>query len=288
MGGSGIQIFFVISGFIIPYSLSKADYGLRSYGVFLAKRMIRLDPPYLVAIALIIPLGYLCAMTPGFNGPPYHVSVGQVLLHFAYLNAFFKDNWVNPVFWTLAIEFQYYILVGLLFPLISHQNRWWRYLIFFGLGGLGALFAPAGYRPFVFHWIFLFMMGMATFQKYAGLIKRAEFWALMGVFSVAAWCSLGTIDTVVGLTATCIILFINFDNKITSFFGRISYSLYLIHNPTGVKVVNLGMRWATSWWSRLLLLFVALGASVMAASALYRWVEKPAQKWSSAIKYRSN
>jgi peptidoglycan/LPS O-acetylase OafA/YrhL len=247
--------------------------------------MIRLDPPYLAAICLIIPLGYLCAMAPGFRGPAYHVSVSQVLLHFAYLNSFFKDNWVNPVFWTLGIEFQYYLLVGLLFPLIASRRRWLRYTVFAGFGGLAVIFSPASARPFVFHWIFLFMLGMTAFHWHCGVVGKWEFMGLMFLLSAAAWASLGWADATVGLATACAILFINSTNAITQFFGRISYSLYLIHNPTGVKTINLGMRIASSWRSQLLLLLVGLGVSLVAASALYRWVEKPAQKWSSAITY---
>jgi len=146
-GYLGVQVFFVISGFIIPYALARANYRLRDYCTFVFKRMLRLDPPYLVVIALIIPLGYLSAMTPGFNGPPYHVSLSQVMLHFAYLNAFFKGNWLNPVFWTLAIEFQYYLMVGLLFPLISSRKRIVRYLLFAFLSILAFMLSSKDYSP---------------------------------------------------------------------------------------------------------------------------------------------
>ncbi|MGH9899783.1 MAG: acyltransferase family protein, partial [Pyrinomonadaceae bacterium] len=40
-------IFFVISGYIIPYSLSRSGYQLRDFGTFVLKRIIRIDPPYL-------------------------------------------------------------------------------------------------------------------------------------------------------------------------------------------------------------------------------------------------
>jgi peptidoglycan/LPS O-acetylase OafA/YrhL len=121
-GWLGVEVFFVISGFIIPYALHRAGYQLKQYGTFVLKRVVRLDPPYLATIALIIPLGYFSAMAPGFQGPPFTVSTSQVLLHLAYLNVFFGGNWLNPVFWTLAIEFQYYLLVGLLYPFISHKR----------------------------------------------------------------------------------------------------------------------------------------------------------------------
>ncbi|MHB8208815.1 acyltransferase family protein [Mucilaginibacter sp.] len=47
-------IFFVISGFVIPYSLFKANYELKHYFKFLYKRVLRLHPPYLAALLIIL------------------------------------------------------------------------------------------------------------------------------------------------------------------------------------------------------------------------------------------
>src|ERR1017187_46026 len=117
-GWLGVEMFFVISGFIIPYTLQRSGYRSSDYGRFLIKRIIRLDPPYLVAILAVIALNYASAASPGFNGPHFNFSLVQVTLHLGYLNVFFGYPWLNPVFWTLAIELQYYLAVGLLFPLI--------------------------------------------------------------------------------------------------------------------------------------------------------------------------
>src|SRR5262245_6522000 len=47
-GFLGVEIFFVISGFVIPYSMIRGGYRVRSdWGRFIAKRILRLDPPYL-------------------------------------------------------------------------------------------------------------------------------------------------------------------------------------------------------------------------------------------------
>src|ERR1700722_12839903 len=53
-GKFGVEAFFVISGFILPYSLWKAGYVLGDAGKFLLKRLARLDPPYLASIVLSI------------------------------------------------------------------------------------------------------------------------------------------------------------------------------------------------------------------------------------------
>ena len=49
-GWLGVEVFFVISGFIIPYSLFNAGYRFpRHAGRFILKRIVRLDPPYIAA-----------------------------------------------------------------------------------------------------------------------------------------------------------------------------------------------------------------------------------------------
>jgi peptidoglycan/LPS O-acetylase OafA/YrhL len=53
-GSLGVQIFFVISGFIIPYSMYRAGYQSQNKGRFLAKRLLRLEPPYLASLALAL------------------------------------------------------------------------------------------------------------------------------------------------------------------------------------------------------------------------------------------
>jgi peptidoglycan/LPS O-acetylase OafA/YrhL len=284
-GWLGVAVFFVISGFIIPFALHKAGYDLRHYGTFVLKRIVRLDPPYLATIALIIPLGYLAAQAPGFAGPPYHVTATQVALHLAYLNVFFGDNWLNPVFWTLAIEFQYYLLVGLLFPLIAHRDLRVRLGLFAGLG-LAAALVPQG--VFIFHWIFLFLMGMLVFQYQVGLVGRRGFWVALALLVAGTCYILGPLVSAVGVGAALTIAFVRVTNRVLVFLGAISYSLYLIHVPVGAKAVNLGVRFVTGMPAKLALLAAGLALSIAAAYVLYRFVEKPAQKWSSAIRYRKH
>jgi peptidoglycan/LPS O-acetylase OafA/YrhL len=43
-GFLGVEVFFVISGFIVPYSMVRANYGLSLWPRFMAKRLIRLEP----------------------------------------------------------------------------------------------------------------------------------------------------------------------------------------------------------------------------------------------------
>jgi peptidoglycan/LPS O-acetylase OafA/YrhL len=284
-GWLGVEVFFVISGFIIPFSLHQARYRFSSHLTrFLLKRVVRLDPPYVVAIALTVVLGYVSAAIPGFRGSPPSVDPIQLLLHFGYLNAFFGYPWIIPVLWTLAIEFQFYFLIAVIFPLIAHTSTRIR---------LGALSVMCGLafvipdRALVFHYLGLFVLGMLTFTKYVELTPVRSYLLLLIPFSVATAMSLNMLTAVVGLLTALLIAFAHIPRFAPfAFLGAISYSMYLLHAPIGGRVVNFGARFAHNAIAQIAVLALAIGISIVAAYLLYRFVERPARKWSSSLRYQ--
>jgi len=282
-GWMGVDVFFVISGFVIPYSLHKSGYKIGHYFTFVLKRIVRLDPPYLAAIAITIVLGYMSAIAPSFRGQTPHLSIPQVLLHFAYLNVFFGYEWLNPVFWTLAIEFQYYLAVGLVFPLLSSSRVEIRMFSFIVLGIL-AFLVPS--ISFIFHYLFLFMLGIATFQYWIGLVGLKFYLLMLLALGAGAALTLGFGVGAVGLGTACTIAFVRLRKFAPlKFLGAISYSLYLLHVPVAGRVIGLSLRFVHSMGGKVLTAWLAVGVAIVAAYLLYRFVEKPAQRWSSSISY---
>lgn len=284
-GQLGVEVFFVISGFIIPYSLYRGGYGLRNYGTFVLKRIVRLDPPYFVTVAIIIALGVLSWYVPFQKDQVFQVTVPQVLLHFAYVNVFFGYPWLNDVFWTLAIEFQYYLLIGLAFPAIfSHDAR-------VRIASMAAVGATAFLLPqpaFIFHYVSIFLMGILTCQLRVGLIGRRQYAVLLAAAVALALMTTGVVVTSAASLAVCAILFLKVRHRVFQFLGSISYSLYLIHSPVGRRALNVFLRLlnAQTTPTRLVCIAAATAVSILAAYLLYRLVELPAQKWSSSLRYR--
>ena len=61
-GYLGVEAFFVISGFIIPYAMDLRHYRLgRDSFAFIGRRIIRLEPPYVMSVLLIL----ACRIWPG-------------------------------------------------------------------------------------------------------------------------------------------------------------------------------------------------------------------------------
>ncbi len=284
-GCFGVHAFFVISGFVIPYSMYVRSYKIRDCLSFFLRRLKRLEPPYLSCIALIILLQYLSALTPSLGGQPFHLNWPQLLAHFGYLNAVLGLGWLNGVFWTLAIEFQYYIFMSIAFPLLIHERtliRFFAVIAFSLLGfcaqkGSGLVLLPL-YLP-------LFAIGMASFQCYVGLLTLRGCAVLLAVISAVCFCVLGTHVTSVGLlTAACIHTAAH--RKIPgifaplAFLGTISYSLYLLHGPIGGRVISISGRLPESLSVRYFAIFIAFAISVAFSYAFWWCVERPSQRWA--------
>src|SRR5581483_11169245 len=177
-GWLGVYIFFVISGFVIPYSLHKANYGYRQFWKFLSKRIVRLDPPYFANMGFILALAFIVPLVPGFRGPQPHFTAAQLLSHVAYLNSVVGRQWINPVYWSLGIEFQYYLLIGLIFPLLDSAHHSIRMAV------MGALLVPGLFIPqlsLLFIHLPRFVAGILVYQFRVGRLSRVSFLAALAI-----------------------------------------------------------------------------------------------------------
>src|SRR3978361_1269596 len=86
-GYLGVQLFFVISGFIIPYSLSLRSYKIRTDGLgFLCRRIVRIEPAYICSLLLVVVLQVASALAPAsLAAMPSAELPASLALHLAYL-----------------------------------------------------------------------------------------------------------------------------------------------------------------------------------------------------------
>jgi peptidoglycan/LPS O-acetylase OafA/YrhL len=281
-GYLGVHIFFVISGFVIPWSLYRARYALRDYPRFLLKRNVRLYPPYLASIVITI-LATNFIMAPKLGLPRVDVTGPSLLAHFAYLNDLIHLPWVNVVYWTLAIEFQWYLLLGLMFPLLVAGSKWVR---FAGLAGMMAAYFMVGHDRLIFHSIPIFLVGVFVFQYRIHLIGLREMLGLIAVMVLAMIGPIGWIVAGVSVTTGMLIAFSTFHSRRMDRVGDVSYSLYLLHLPIGVTLIGCLSHWLPYSGSYMILLdVVGVAASGLAAWIMYQIIEKPSQEMSSAIRF---
>lgn len=286
-GWLGVEVFFVISGFIIPYSLWRSEYSIKhNWQTFLIKRIIRLHPAYLITIFITVTLWYVSSLVPGFKGQELNLSLFNLILHFSYLTEIFQQPWLSPIFWTLGIEFQYYLLIAFIYPLISSKDTGRRIIFLLLLCILP--FLSFQQKSIVFYWLLLFNFGILSFHLLALKINKFEYCFMMSIVSILAWTYLGGLATSVAIATSLIISFIKCSEiGFFTFLGKVSYSVYLIHLPIGGRVINLGLRLGDAIYWKLITLAIAVTLSIFTAYLMYVYIEKPTQKWSQSIKYKT-
>ena len=279
-GWLGVEAFFVVSGFVISYSLIGNNFEIKEFPRFFLRRCLRIEPPYIVSIALVLLLNYFASLSHLFKGVPFKIDFVQILLHFAYLTEHFNFHWLQTVYWTLEAEFQFYIIIGLLIP-FAIRNKLNVYILTFLLL-ISALFIQLN----VFRFMPFFVMGISTSFYMKKIIKFYE-WLMFLILSVIfifltkqlAVCAF------VGISVSLIICFTNIRSTFTDFLGKISFSLYLVHIPIGSKILNFGSRFANSDLKTYEVLIFSLVITLLFAWVFYITVEQPALRWSRRINY---
>ncbi|MFN7715492.1 MAG: acyltransferase family protein [Pseudanabaenaceae cyanobacterium] len=285
-GQHGVIIFFVISGFIIPYALHRSNYRLTDISNFLWRRILRLNPPYYL-ILLITLLFYFIVkiINPSANAEHLQIEGSRIFFHLTYLVPFVNQNWYNNVFWTLAIEFQYYILIALLYPLLSKN----KYLVIFSL----ILLSFSHHLPYakatvtIINYSTPFLVGILIFLYKANRINRND----MALTSLAIfWLCQMQISgqrMLFAVFACGIIMFVNFTSPLTNFLGKISYSLYLTHSLFLIiswlllqRVINLNQL----IFGKEIIVFLLILLSIPVAYGYYLLIEKPSINWAKRFK----
>jgi peptidoglycan/LPS O-acetylase OafA/YrhL len=276
-GEFGVAVFFVLSGFVIAHSQRDQKLTLSSVGRFMLRRSIRLDPPYWVAIATAIGFSLLASALVKSRAP-IEFTAPQIISHLFYLQDLVGYKNVNPAFWTLCYEIQFYLIFALL--LCARSWKW------IAAAFIISLLWPLGLAPqvrglFVNLW-FGFLLGVGAYYAWHRPTILRWFLAYAAVIGVAAVWHDNHFALVCVATAV-VITFIARADRIGSlnwrwlqFLGAISYSLYLIHHSIiGATFRVWFMIFGRSPLTEFTGWIASLVACVVAAYLLWRLVEQP-------------
>jgi peptidoglycan/LPS O-acetylase OafA/YrhL len=285
-GWLGVDVFFVISGYIVPFAMLRADYTLSGWPTFMAKRLVRLEPPYLMSIVIVMFLAIASSMAPGFRGLPIDWNVTQVAGHLGYLNAFLGQPWLNPVYWSLAIECQFYMLIGLALPALIAAPTGLRLTAILGLVLL-PLALPQASAATIVPALPFFAAGLITFLLAVGLIGPAAYWAALAVIGITLVAARGWPEASAAVAASAAIATLRLPLLgPVAWLGAISYSLYLLHVPVGGRAINLATRLSDTALLEMTAVTIAFGVSIAAAAVLHAAVERPSREFAARIGYR--
>ncbi len=287
-GWLGVQAFFVITGFVIPYSIRAGRHagGWPNAGRFMAKRGLRLYPPFLAAAALTFGIWVLAPLVPGFRGETPDIDAIWVVQNFTLTAPFFGEIWANPVFWSLVVEVQYYCVIALLFALRPYvESRHFPVALCLCVAACVLSALTPIYLHSVLSWAPLFVIG---YLLYAHLVEEREPLPLLLVATVAIGAMVwsGQLLELVPVAITVAVILLRWrPGPVMLWLGAISYSLYLIHYPIGVRAVRLFGR--LDIWGIEIIAYAASLALVLAASwVFYVAFEKPSLRLSRSVRYR--
>jgi peptidoglycan/LPS O-acetylase OafA/YrhL len=315
LGQRGVDLFFVISGFCMLWPLLR-DGRLRAIdpGVFLRRRWVRIAPPYLAAVAIAVVVSaamYWFGGNGWFSGrstmqftfgPESPDLVGNLATHLTFTHGFFQeyDRGIDGAFWSLATEWQFYVLLPLLVLVARHWGAVAAlcttvavpvgYIVVSRIVSPGFITeTPVGYDNILFRLV-EFGAGMAVALAVAGMLWLPTWtWATavslvaMAAVHLRAPLTAGPFVYAVGFAALMLAASCggSLVQRVVTWsplraLGRVSYSAYLVHGTVYMLVALPFTQLETAEPVRQGIIFVVGPAVAVALSVLfYRAVEVP-------------
>jgi peptidoglycan/LPS O-acetylase OafA/YrhL len=273
-----VYIFFLLSGYVIALSMDRQNFHIKRIGHFLLKRWVRIEIPYISSIVVYILIAYLWTLKA--NGQ-FDIDFERLLHHLTYTAGFFNHEWYNDVYWTLAIEFQFYILIALLFPLIMSKKPLIRYSVLIAFS-LSAFVFPD--NRLVFNYAPTFVLGIVlylyfTTEKYKNINLMILLLCLIQIGFTFG------ITTSIFLLITLLLIKVSIPEKnIFCRFGKMGYSFYLMHGAIGGSLIYLLSKGIENDLMKYLIIVTAIIAATIGSAIFYRLIEFPSQKLSRKIK----
>jgi peptidoglycan/LPS O-acetylase OafA/YrhL len=245
LGKFGTVLFFIISGFIIYLSMENKVGGIFEFYI---KRFFRIAPLFYFVICIYI------YIFPGFASTV--PSIKSIILNIIFAFNFYPQFFYSIVGagWTLGVEIPFYFFAPFIFILINSLRR---AIIFFGSTAIMAyafamwahmIATPTQISDYVYMSFFtqlpIFAIGIVCFFIYRDIIpktshKKEIAFFLFSIFVLLVYAAGSRITLMPNLMRTfafsaLIMALALFPasiivNKTTQFYGKISYSTYLIH-----------------------------------------------------------
>jgi peptidoglycan/LPS O-acetylase OafA/YrhL len=280
LGYLGVNLFFMISGFVIFMTLEKTRYSFD----FVVSRFSRLYPAYWAAVALTFLLTYWLGL------PGKQVEPKTALLNLTMVHSLFGIAHVDGVYWTLEVELLFYAWAWLAFRLrllpqvhillatlfvLRFAYFWFETVLHINLPWIAYRLLILNVIPWFAAGIMVYRLASvaATPRRDIGIIIAGM--AVLAVVEGAGMALLlATLSAVLYGAASGRLVFL--DNRLLVGLGTISYTLYLLHENIGWAVIR---QLEQRGFEANLAIAVALGLAFLLASLLTYFVEQPAMHW---------
>jgi peptidoglycan/LPS O-acetylase OafA/YrhL len=288
-GHFGVELFFIISGFVILMTIEHK----KSVREFAVSRAARLTPAFLAALVMATVIRTL-SPAPLLDTP----TVPLFLANLTMAPSLFGQTGMDMPYWTLTYELVFYLAMGLILAL--GMLRWSEW---FGLLAVAAsclfiatLDVRLHHRSSILLLVYysnFFLIGICLYRIHARMARRITWLALVVAIAVTvlgggerSFDTPGRIYLPLTLAFTALVWFaISRHGKWLAwrpliFLGQISYPLYLVHVVLGFAVIRWGM---ARGWATIEGVVAAGVVSVVTATLLHYLVERPGGRWVQAV-----
>jgi peptidoglycan/LPS O-acetylase OafA/YrhL len=297
VGWIGVDVFFVLSGFLIGSIILAQHREPQFFRTFYLRRAARIIPIYAVVCAVTLTLA---AATAGntWSDDPYEASVYATFLQNVAMAVWGGGGkWLQPT-WTLAVEEQFYLVLP---ALIVVTPRKWLLTVVVALS-CAALVVRLMLAPSMAALtllpsrmdLLLCGVGVAVLHREYDLSRHVTHLRLVAIVPLWSIAALAAVSndyvatwghSLLGVGIAALLLAIingapegrHFRSATLGWFGTISYALYLVHQPIAglLHGVFLGGTPDIGSGAQVLVTCLAAVASVGLAKASWRWLEAP-------------
>lgn len=293
-GVFGVITFFLVSGFVIPFSLERLDSAPR----FWLNRVFRLFPLYWFSLASVVVL-HACRL--GAPPPDFVAALpGAAWWNVVMVQFLFDVPSAIGLYWTLSYEMIFYAGMSVLFLVGWHKKAHWLLLggalFFLHFYVIDPLSTGQVRLHIPYFWVLTFWVGTAAYRVWSDdSSARPSRWAI-AAFVVAVVLAALVNYAVVGMPSSANDIhpraFVSAWAGAYAFFGallwfrratfpraalwlgRISYSIYIVHG----LILQIEIPVAP-----LVLVGIRLAAAVGVSSLTYRFVEEPFLRWGKTL-----
>lgn len=230
----GVDLFFVISGFVIVMTMQRSS--LRRFAI---SRAIRLYPLYWVCVVLTFTVVSIVGL------PGREVSLSEALFNLTMVQEFFRVPHVDGAYWTLTVEISFYFCAALLLAAGAASGRrldfalaaWLIIALGVQLYNAVANTVTADILMRAFGWAPLFVIGIVLYGAWVG--DRRVFRLALIPLSVAILALRDPRDSLAAAVIVALVCFalwgprVGLESRPLRWLGTISFALYLIHQNIG-------------------------------------------------------
>ena len=295
MLGSGVMLFFILSGFCVHYPYSQASKRLNA-GEYASRRFLRIYPPYLAAILLTVAAEVIAIRVSRGQLSSLGTTLGSVLMVQNY-GSHPGQMIGNPSLWSLPVEIELYVAYPVFLYCLRRFGAMVSLMVVAAISIIASLaWALTGYSlngNFLPYWV-IWCAGaiLAETASQRALIWRRWYGVVIAICLVASvlaelkievpmvkqylWSGFFMGMIFYGISDAKLANWLTSrTGKILVSFGAVTYSLYLVHFPL---FLIMGAWWTENFGSKSGSLVIPLLGSLLClpfAFLFYRCIELP-------------